>query len=199
MTKLERAKRFLNQTSRPALRVLSLALLAASAYASAVDGTVFNVSGTFEGGDTLGGTITIDTTGSLGILSEDLTVDPAVITYTFNGLNEGSGVQSFSNSGTFFYDNAVFFGNLISELNLDIYLGGTNGFAVYTGGDLCSDDRFCGGAETGFSINVTTQLPGDPPLVSGTLSSATPEPSTALLAIGGGAAVLALRRRKRRA
>jgi hypothetical protein len=196
MTKLERAKRFLNQTSRPGLRVLSLAVLAMSAYAQ---GTVFNVSGTFEGGDTLAGTINIDTTGSSGILSEDLTVDPVVV-YTFTGANDGTGIQSFSNgSSPNFYDNAVFFGNSNSELVLDIFLGGTNSFVGYTGGALCSDGQFCGGAESSFALNVNTQEPGDPPLSSGTLSSATPEPSSALLAIGGGAAVLALRRRKRRA
>jgi hypothetical protein len=199
MTKLERVKRFLSWTSRPGLRVLSLVLLVVSAYA-AQSGTVFSVSGTFEGGATLGGTITIDTIGNGGILSEDLTVNPVDITYTFNGPNDGTGLQSFSDSGTFFYDDALFFGNNNSELEFDIYLAGTNGFAGYTGGALCSDAQFCGGAETSFTVNTRNlENPGDPPLSSGTLSSATPEPSTALLAIGGGAAVLALRRRKRRA
>jgi PEP-CTERM motif len=196
MAKLERAKRFLQQAVRPGLKVLSLALLAAGAYAQ---GTVFNVTGTFDdGGDTLGGTITIDTTGSGGILSEDLTVDPTVIMYTFTGENEGSGVESIPGSGAPYFDDALFFGNSSSELVLNIYLGDANSFVGYAGGNLCSEDQSCGeGNETAFSF--VEQGPSDPPLVAGTLTAATPEPSTALLAIGGGAAILTLRRRKRRA
>jgi len=204
MTKLDRAKRFLHQTARPGLRVLSLALLAASAYAAGTVSTptVFNVAGTFDdGGETLGGTITIDTTGGGGILSEDLTVDPVAVTYTFDGSNLGSGIESFEIGSTpNFFDNAVFDGNFSSQLVLNIYLGATNSFVGYTGGSLCSEDQFCGeGNGTSFAIIENLQAPSDPPLVAGTLTSATPEPSSVLLAFGGGAAILALRRRKRRA
>jgi len=45
--------RFLNRTARPGFRWLSLALLAASAYASGISSTptTLNVTNTFEGGD----------------------------------------------------------------------------------------------------------------------------------------------------
>lgn len=188
MTKLERAKRFLNQTARPGLRVFSLALLAASAYAATISGgELFGVSGTFEGGDTLGGTIVIDTTGSGGILSADLTVDPVGVTIGFNSFTLDSGTSYFYQAD---------FNGPGGSLTLDIDTG-TNTFDGYTGGNLCSDDTYCGGAKTTF----TPEGP-DPPLMSGTLTDmgpATPEPSTVLLTITGGGAVLALRRRKRRA
>jgi hypothetical protein len=199
MTKLERAKEFLHQTARPGLRVLSLALLATSAYAIvSISGTVFNVSGTFDdGGDTLSGTITIDTVGGGGILSEDLMVTSP--TYTFDSYS-GLDIQEISDSGTF-YDTAVMSGSPNSQLDLNIYLGAVNGFSGYTGGTLCDDKQTCGGIanETSFTVESegNLQQPADPPLGSGMLSLATPEPSTALLIMGGGAAVLALRRRKR--
>jgi hypothetical protein len=205
MTKLDRARRFLKQTARPGFRVLSLALLAASAYAAGTISTptVFNVAGTFDdNGGTLSGTVTIDTTGGGGILSEDLIVDPVAITYTFDGTVFGSGISSFEiGSNPNFFDNAVFDGNFNSELVLNIYLGATNSFVGYTGGSLCSEGQFCGeGNDTAFSIIQTaSQNPSDPPLIAGTLTSATPEPSSVLLAFGGSAAILALRRRKRRA
>jgi hypothetical protein len=182
-------------------------LLAASVYATVPETpTVFNATGTFDGGeDSLGGTITIDTTGSGGILSQDLTVTVgSSTTYTFTSGNSGSGVHSFFSSGAPYYDNALFFGDS-AELNLDIVLGSLPSFVGYTGGALCSDGGGGGGTSCGNGSPVTTftifssQGPADPNLSSGSLGLAAPEPSTALLAMGGGAAVLALRRRKRRA
>jgi hypothetical protein len=196
MTKLERAKRLLHQTARPGLRVLSLALLGVSAYAQ---GTLFNVTGTFDdGGETLSGTITIDTTGSGGILSENLTVDPLAVTYTFDSYT-GLDIQEISDSGTY-YDSAQMSGSPSAQLDLNIYLGAVNSFSGYTGGILCDDAETCGGNETSFTVEEgSSQNPADPPLGSGELTMATPEPSTALLAFAGGGALVTFRRRKRRA
>jgi len=196
MTKLECAKRFSSQATRPGLRLLSLALLAASAYASSVTGTTFTATGTFDGGDTLSGTITISTVGSGGILSEDLMINSGGTTlYTFNGtldIFESLGSQEIGSTNTYYY-NVVFDGTPNTNdpvLNLDIYLGGSDNFNGYAGGPLCSDNYSCGGAETSFSVD------GDPNLGSGNLSSS-PEPSTALLAFAGAGALAMLRRMKR--
>lgn len=190
MNKRERLKSCLIGSSRKGLRILSLAALAGSAYATTA-GTVFNVSGAFDGGVYfLTGTITIDTVGGGGILGEALTVDPAVATYNFTGSNDGTGLESFSSGPTEYYDNAEYTGSPSSSLNLDIFLGTSSGFVGYTGGNLCSDQQSCGGAETSFT-NVA-----DPMLNSGTVSAASPEPSTVALMLGGGVAA-ALRRRKR--
>jgi len=196
MTKLERARRFLKEAARPGLRVLSIALLAASAYAGTVApvGTVFNVSGAFDDGDSLSGTIDIDTTGSGGILSADLTVDPFAVTYTFTTLTSGSFHSFLTASSSTSYDyQASFSGSDGSTLSLDI-LTGTNTFDGFTGGSLCSDATACGGAETNYNdpFNLGSGL-----LIEA-VPTGSPEPSTVLLTITGGSAVLALRRRKRR-
>lgn len=199
MTKLERARKFLTQTARPGLRVLSIALLAVSAYA----GEIFSVSGTFDGGDTLSGTITIDTTGSGGILSADLTVDPVVVSYPFDSAPTSGAFEQFttlSSSTSYFYE-ATFSGSGTSSLTLDIDTGADT-FAGYTGGNLCSDTTYCGGSGNETYFNPFTTA--DPPLMSGGLTdigpspSSAPEPSGVLLTITGAGAVLALRRRKRR-
>jgi hypothetical protein len=171
-------------------------LLAVSAHA---EGTLFNVTGTFDdGGETLSGTITIDTTGSGGILSENLTVDPLAVTYTFDSYN-GLDIQEISDSGTY-YDSAQMSGSPSSQLDLNIYLGAVNSFSGYTGGILCEDAETCGGNETSFTVEEgSSENPADPPLGSGELTLVTPEPSTALLAFAGGGALVTFRRRKRRA
>lgn len=163
-------------------------MLAASAYATIiVSGTTYNATGTFDGGDTLSGTITI---GSGGIQSEDLTVNADGTLYTFTGGPSGSGIVEIGSSGTY-YDNAQFAGNLGSSLILDIYLGAHSSFSGYTGGPLCSDNQSCGtDVETSFSAE------GDPNLGSGNLDPV-PEPSAALLAFAGGGVLEMLRRMKR--
>jgi hypothetical protein len=209
VNKLERAKRFLKETARPGLRVVSLALLAACAY-----GDTFNVSGTFDTPGTAfisPSTITIDTVGTNGIMGETLTIDPTAVEFTFNALSASSGFHSVTiNSSTYNYYSAIFddhIGSTLATLTLDIDLG-SNSFGGYAGGALCSDAQYCGGAETtltlqtqqGVQENVMTlsssALP-NPDLSSGSLTPSAPEPSTALLVVAGGA-LLALRRRKHR-
>jgi hypothetical protein len=191
MTKLECVKRFSSQATRRGLRVLSLALLAASAYATVITSTTYNVTGTFDGGDTLSGTISIS---SLGIQSEDLMINSGGTTlYTFTG----APTVTFESPDTVHnFANAVFTGTPAANdptLTLDIYLGIVfPSFSGYTGGPLCSDTfTSCGtGNESSFSAS------GDPNLNGGNLGI--PEPPTALLGFAGGALVM-LRRMKRRA
>jgi len=191
MTKLDCVKRFSSRATRRGLRVLSLALLAASAYATIITSTTYDVTGTFDGGDTLSGTISIN---SLGIQSEDLMIDSGGTTlYTFTGAPT---VTYESPDTVHDFANAVFTGTPAANdptLTLDIYLGiNIPNFSGYTGGPLCSDTfTSCGaGNVSSFSAN------GDPNLNGGNLGI--PEPSTALLAFAGGALVM-LRRMKRRA
>jgi hypothetical protein len=193
MTKLERARLFLKEVARPGLRVISLSLLAASSYATA---STFNVTGTFDTTpvDTLSGTITIDIVGSGGILGEDLTVDPIVVNYNFNGpLSSGSGFIHYTiSSSTAYYYQAIFAGSNGSTLTLDFDLGGAGSFVGYTGGSLCSDaDTSCNGASSTFADPFNLSI--------GQVAPSTPEPSTVLLSLAGGAFFEALRRRKRRA
>lgn len=202
MTKLERAKRFLNRTARPGLRVLSLALLAASAYAipctTIGSGTTFNVTGLFDdgglssNGSILSGTLDIDTTGCGGVLSASLAVtgnSPATGgPLDFTSISN----QGLHNSSGYYY--YVDF-NPVDEniLDVDIYLSSPATLDGYTGGKLCADNQSCGGAESYYGA--------DPNLSSGSLSPASgaPEPSSALLLFGGAAALMGLRQRKRRA
>jgi hypothetical protein len=195
MTKLECAKRFSSQATRRGLRLLSLALLAASAYATVISTTTtYYATGTFAGGDTLSGTITI---GSLGITSEDLMINSGGTTlYTFTGAPT---VTYESPDTVHDFANAVFTGAPILNdptLTLDIYLGvNVPNFSGYTGGPLCSNTfSSCGeGNVSSFSAS------GDPNMGSGNLDPA-PEPSTAgLLAFAGAGALVMLRRMKRRA
>jgi hypothetical protein len=203
VTKSKRLMRFLNQAARPGLRMLPLALLAASAYASGVasTSTTFELTGTFDGGDTLSGYLDIDTTGSHGVLSGDLTIDPVIVFYTFSDLTNAGSVNEFS-AGEFDYHDITFDGSAnvggnTATLILDLYLGSGDNLDGYTGGALCSDAQACGVDETSFTIFTGTGE-GDPNLATGQLLPA-PEPSTALLAIAGSAVFLALRGRKRRA
>jgi hypothetical protein len=201
MTKLERATRFLNETARPGLRVLSLALLAASAYATNCtvgSGTTFNVTGLFDDGGLssfgsyLSGTLDIDTTGCGGVLSASLVItanpEPTSSPLNFTGISS----QGLENSGGYYY--YVDFTPVDDyNLGLDIYLSSPATLDGYTGGNLCADNQSCGGAETYYGE--------DPNLSSGSLSAASgaPEPSSALLLFGGAAALIGLRQRKRRA
>lgn len=195
MTKLERARIFLKEAAWPGLRVVALGALAVGAYASTIAGTVFNVTGTFDDGESLSGTVIIDTIGSAGILTEDLTADPIPVSYIFDsGLSSGSGFQQVGSGSGFYYYEAIFDGTAGSTLTLDFDTAGLDTFAGYAGGPLCSDadTTGCGGAESSFA---------DPSFLSvGQVSKVTPEPSTVLLSIAGGAATVAvLRRRKRSA
>jgi hypothetical protein len=191
MTKLECATRFSSQATRHGLRLLSLALLAASAYATVITtSTTYYVTGTFDGGDTLSGTMTI---GSLGITSEDLMINSGgTPLYTFTGAPT---VTYESPDTVHDFANAVFTDSS-ATLTLDIYLGiNIPTFSGYTGGPLCSDSFMSCGTGTVSSFSTT----GDPNLGSGNLDPA-PEPATAaLLAFAGGGALAMLRRMKRRA
>jgi hypothetical protein len=201
MTKLERAKRFLNQTARPGLRVLSLALLAASAYATPCtigSGTTFNVTGLFDdgglssNGSILSGTLDIDTTGCGGVLNANVAVtgnSPAT-----GGPLDFTSISSqglHNSSGYYYYVDFT----PVDEysLDVDIYLSSPATLDGYTGGNLCADNQSCGGPETSYGL--------DPNLSSGSVSPASgaPEPSSALLLFGGAAALMGLRQRKRRA
>lgn len=183
MTKLERAKQFLRQKAGPGLRVISLAMLAASAYA----GTVFDVTGTFDNTSTLSGTITIDTIGGT-VTDSNLTIDPVALDYTFTG---GPTSQGAYNSSGFYYYQAEF-----QDGSANLYLDfSTSSLVGFTGASLCSIAQPCNNIVSSYYFNVFASQPADPDLVSGDVA---PEPSTALLLVGGGA-VLALRRRKRSA
>jgi hypothetical protein len=177
---------------------MSLALVAASAYA----GTVFDVSGTFDYGglvnneqSSITGTLTIDT------VNGDIT--DANVTIAANGqFEETSTALNFtaiSSQGTVGSSDNYYYVDFspVNEysLDLDIYLGAGANLAGYTGGNLCSDTQSCyDGAESFYGI--------DPNLNNGVLSaedvSGAPEPSSALLLLGGAAAMTALSQRKRR-
>ena len=205
MSKLERAKRFLSRASRPGLRVLSIGLLAASAYAGQVE---FNASGLFDAAPgsgqtaTLGGTLLIDTTAG-DITSANLTltlngqVQATSTLVQFNGAPLTQGVVS---SGTSYY-----YGDFQSSgIQLDLYidLGSNSSLMNYAGGPLCADNDVCVfSGESSYFSTLPVDAPPDPNLGSGTLStvSGTPEPSSALLLLGGAAAVMTLAQRKRRA
>jgi hypothetical protein len=159
-------------------------------------GTVYDVSGTFTDGDTLSGTVTI---GSTSVQGANLTVASSGGTslYNFTGAGSATGFHQFSNSGNYFYYSDEWFDSG-ADLTLDIYTGSSGDFSVYTGGALCSDNgEYCGGAVSAYQPPLPTQ---DPNLSSGSLAQvSTPEPSSALLLVAGGAVAEALRRRKRRA
>ena len=187
-------RRFLSQTARPALRVLSLALLAASAYAAGVGaqpGQTFYVTGLFEDGAILGGDLTLNAAGT-AVYGIAMTVTPtAGGPLSFNGAPSPQAPTTATPDDYYFADS----NNGGYTLDLDLDLGAATTLSGYTGGALCSDtDQSCGGALSGYSQNQ--QL--DPPMVVGNVSSS-PEPSSALLLFGGAAALIGLRQRRRRA
>jgi hypothetical protein len=201
MNALERSKRFLNYAVRPVLRVLPLALFAASAYAipcSLGSGTTFIVTGAFDdggissNGSVLGGTVNIDTTGCGGVISANMVVTGNPVAtggpLDFTGSPNSQGYVSSSN---YYYADFTDDG---WNLNLDIYIGSATNLDGYTGGALCSDGQSCTGS-------VKTLYGEDPNLSSGSLSlaSSTPEPSSALLLFGGALALTGLSRRRRSA
>jgi hypothetical protein len=201
MTTQERAKRFFNDMVKPGLRMLPLALFAASAYAipcSLGSGTTFNVSGAFDdgglssSGSVLSGTIDIDTTGCGGIYSASLVVTGNPVAtggpLDFAGSPNSQGYVSSSN---YYYAD---FTDAGWNLDLDIYIGTATNLDGYAGGALCSDGQSCTGT-------VKTLYGEDPNLSSGSLSlaSTAPEPSSALLLFGGAVALTGLSRLKRAA
>ena len=145
--------------------------------------TTVNVSGSFTGGTSLTGTLTIDTTTGLitgGLLT---TTGTLAGTFSFSSLTDQMGdgpmgyVADFSSGGVFL--SLVFFtsnGTLVS----------------YSGGGFCiGDTAGCGDPSELFN-DSTTEL-----MSSGSaVASAVPEPSTYLL-LGGGLIGLALLGRKR--
>jgi hypothetical protein len=192
MNKMERTRQFLKQAVRPGLKVGSLSILAVSAYAISItpssNSTVFDVSGTYEGGATLSGMIDIDTVGSGGVTGGTLIVISSGVTYDF-GLSSEPQFYSPDYWQVRFDTNGG-----APEIYPGIFLGDSSNLDGYSGGPLCSETFVCEGNESGLIFQRV-----DPPLFSGNLTLATPEPTSfPLLLTGAGAAVGTLLRRKRK-
>ena len=192
MNKMERARQFLKQAVRPGLKIGSLSILAVSAYAISItpssNSTVFDVSGTYEGGATLSGTIDIDTVGNGGVTGGNLIVVSSGLTYDL-GLSSEPQFYSPDYWQVRFDTNGG-----APEIYPGIFLGDSSNLDGYSGGPLCSETFVCEGNESGLLFQRA-----DPPLFSGNLTLAAPEPtSLPLLLTGAGAAVVRLLRRKRK-
>jgi hypothetical protein len=194
LNKMERAQHFLGEAVRAGVTVVSLSLLSASAYASSItpssNSTVFDVSGTYEGGATLSGTIDIDTVGNGGVTGGNLIVVSSGLTYDL-GLSS-SDPQFYSPD----YWQVRFDTNGgAPEIYPGIFLGDSSNLDGYSGGPLCSETFVCEGNESDLLFQRV-----DPPLTSGNLTLATPEPtSLPLLLTGAGAAATLLHRKRKKA
>ncbi len=192
MNKMERTRQFFKQAVRPGLKVGSLSILAVAAYAISItpssNSTVFDVSGTYEGGATISGTIDIDTVGDGGVTGGNLIVVSSGLTYDL-GLSSEPQFYSPDYWQVRFDTNGG-----APEIYPGIFLGDSSNLDGYSGGPLCSLTFVCEGNESGLLFQKV-----DPPLFSGSLTLAAPEPTCLpLLLTGAGAAVVRLLRRKRK-
>lgn len=165
--------------------LIVLTICASGAYAETV---TFDASGSLEGGSTLGGTFTVDTTDGM-VTAVDLTLtSPYAGTYdVLNGQSpDGTG---YNFGASFSYGT---YPSITILLPVSTLVG-------YTGGPLCSLAMECNGDEvSGLLITGADQTVKVQQLTGGTASagniSSVPEPSLfALIALGF--AGLALRRK----
>jgi hypothetical protein len=227
MTKLERARRFFSGNARSALRVISLAALAAGAYAQT---TIFN-AGTPSFFSAAGGS----SSGHLALTSNNLSVistGPDI-----NGIeglsifgsmqvacqgNASCGGESFDInfaggvSGSFIPDTGIakwlFNGSGGYYWSLLGGSGSASGGQAISGSSPFSIFNNSGSGSWSFSLSIQPfglTSPGDTMTVffpSGatvdigtdqTPPAASPEPSSVLLAMAGGSAILFLRRKRR--
>ena len=177
----------------------------------------FTASGGFEDGATLSGILDIDITlgsvtgGDLTIVGGD--VGSAGVTFTGSPSPAGSFASNTTwNDVEFQAANAA--DTYILSLSLDLSNQNNTGSLLgYAGGNLCTTADNCNNGSgtnylSSYSISPvlqpcqpgtcpTGQLPGDPNLTSGTLSTGTPEPSSFLL-MAAPALWFGIRRRRRR-
>ncbi len=169
----------------------AIATLALTLAAHADTFSTFNVNGAFTTGNTLAGTLTLDTTTHL-FSAANLTAAGASYNATFSNAptSQGPGAGDFS---------IVLTSQTSTQTaTFDLFLPVTN-LNGYTGSALCSTTLPCGTAQDASTITINFGLfsIGDT-LASGSITptAATPEPSTlALLGTGLLGAVGTLRRR----
>jgi hypothetical protein len=144
----------------------------------------FNLSGTFEDGATLGGSLIIDITPASGLPSDQFAGTVVASFATITLTSPTSSLLSLENITTQ--------GQITSDIynvevqtddkltTMDLYLPVTT-LLGYAGGPLISDTNMAG--QTTFVSGY--DVSGDPPLIMGQLSPV-PEPSSLLLACAGG-------------
>jgi len=202
MNNMQRAKNLFKQAMCPGLKAISLSLLLASACAVHMQAsTVFDVSGTYQDGATLSGTINIDTVGNAGVTSANLALISGGTTYDL----ELGAEQTFFPAAEY-WQVAVTSSAGYPKAYLGIFLGNSTNLDGYTGGSLCSDTfdsqhnpQLCLGNESNlFFLGNPSLINSD--LVSGSLSlpaaNAAPEPAALSLFFTGlcAAVVLGVRR-----
>ncbi len=154
--------------------------------AVAIVSTPFAISGTFAGGATLSGTLSINlstgtvTGGTLAIsgISNSFTV-------VSNYGSEASGPPNV-------YQGITFGDGAGDTLVLDIYLGNATSLTGFTGSQLCGTSDNCTASYISYYSTVA-----DPQLLSGTVGNATPEPAS--LSLLAAPAMFLLFRKKLRA
>ena len=158
------------------------------------DTIVFDASGTFAGGASLTGTVTIDTTNGL-VTAESLATTGALVTGPFAGVSNQGDTGTTPN---YYY----FFSNV--ESGYAIALVFTQSTLVgYNGGTLCgfNGSANCQAAGSDFiTVLIPQAAGGDVDLTQGQLQpQSTPEPSSFSMLLTGGLGLLGIStlRRKR--
>lgn len=162
-------------------RLLLLSLTACLAIPAAKAATIFQVNGTFFSGTTMTGTLTIDTTTGLALLSDVTLVGPHAGHFTF--------IQAQftpSPGATLLQLGPVAMGVPHLLLGFPVV-----DFRGYTGGPICIVAGTCSGGS-----NWTDTVSVFDGLASGSATAATPEPTSAWL-LGIGLTTLGAVRRRR--
>jgi hypothetical protein len=160
-------KLFLSRFTKMIL-VLAAMLIGPGLFAAKAD-TIFTVTGTFAGGDTLSGTISINTTSGL-VDSGSFLV--AGNTYTFSGFQSVEGGSEYL---AFFTDASGDHLDIIFPTTSLVGYGG--GFLCSTTlGQTCNDPTQFGNTGTGITFLAQGNAGG---------TNSVPEPSSLLLLTGG--------------
>ncbi len=154
--------------------ILLLSALCVGTAATSYADTTFNlVNNVFASGATAQGSVNIDTTTGL-FDSVNVSVLSAGTTYSFTG---APSTQSVFDNNTQYFEES--FDTPGDELVIDVPVASLVG---YQGGSLCSLANLCGDGYAGaFAIRTGATTATADPLATGSLSAATPEPSSLVL------------------
>ena len=151
--------------------------------------TAFTITGNLVNGSTVSGTVNIDTVG--GTVDAVNLIVAGAFNFTANQI--GVAAERVTPAGVYQIEAQDFFGVGASFVDLELPVTTLVGYA---GGSVCAIGNPCPGT---FVSDAAS--PGSSPASSFTGSasaSAVPEPSTIFLMIGGGAMLLAAKRRANR-